>query len=537
MPRKKILYGNEARKALKSGVDKLAQAVITTLGPKGRNVAIDNDWSSPMVLHDGVSVAKEVELVDDFENMGAQMVKEAASKTNDKAGDGTTTATLLTQMIVDKGFKELNKPGSTLNPMIMNKGIEKALEVVLKEIKSQAKLVKGKDIEKVAIISAQNEEIGKLVAQAIEKVGKDGVVTAETGSTTEMSLVFREGMEFDKGYASPYFVTNGDKMEAELVDPAIILTDTKITDLDKFEEAIKVCLMASKKNIVIIADDFSDEALATLVLNKARGNFNSLAIKAPGFGDRKKEMLEDLAIVTGGKVISELQGRSLDAMTFDDLGFADRVWSDRESTKIIGGKGSSKAISDRAEQLRKLLPMVTADFDREKVQERLAKLTNGVAIINVGASSEVELKEKKERVIDAIAATKAALDEGIVPGGGITLFRIADMLKDLNYPNIDEKTGCTILREALKEPLFKIAENAGFDIKAVYQKLKEKKGDYGLNVLTGKYGSLQEMNIVDPVKVTRLAVENAVSVAMMILTTECLMTPVQQFKERDPYAR
>lgn len=534
---KKILFGNQARKALKGGVDQLADAVVTTLGPKGRNVAIDRNWASPTVLHDGVSVAKEVDLIDEFENMGAQMVKEAASKTNDKAGDGTTTATLLAQTIVDRGFKQLNKTSQAINPMIMNQGIEKASKLVLDEIKSKAVLVKGKDIEKVAAISAQNKEIGKLVAEAINKVGRDGVVTAEEGSSIDMSVSYREGMEFDKGYASAYFITNPDKMEAEINNAAIILTDTKFTDLDTLETALKVPLAGGYKNIVVIADDFSDEVLATLILNKARGVFMPLAIKAPGFGDRKKEMLEDLAIVTGGKVISQYQGRSFDSMTIDELGFADKVWADKETTKIIGGKGDKKEIEKRIEQIRKLLPLIDADFDREKTQERLAKLTNGVAIINVGASSEVEMKEKKERVIDAIAATKAALDEGIVPGGGVTLFRAADKIDNLKFDTNDEKIGANILKEALKEPLLRIAENAGLDAKAVYQKVSEHKGDYGLNVLTLTYGSMLEQNIVDPVKVTRLAVENAVSVAMMILTTECLMTPIPETKEKGPYAR
>lgn len=533
--KKKILYGNAARKALKSGVDQLANAVVTTLGPKGRNVAIDKTWGSPSVIHDGVTVAKEVELEDMFENMGAQMVKEAASKTNDKAGDGTTTATLLTQVIVDIGFKELDKKDSKVNPMIMNKGMEKALQKVVEEIKSKAKEVKGKDIEKVASISAQDKDIGKLVAEAITKVGRDGVVTAEEGSSISMSVNYKEGMEFDKGYASAYFVTNSDKMETELENPAIIITDGKITDLDKLEEALKVPLMAGRKEIVIIADDFHDEALAMLVVNKVRGVFKPLAIKAPGFGDRKRDMLEDLAILTGATVISEAKGRSLDAITFDDLGSADKVWSDKETSKIIGGRGDQKVIADRVEQLRKLLPSVTADFDREKMQERLAKLTNGVAIINVGASSEVEMKEKKERVIDAIAATKAALDEGIVPGGGITLFRAADIIRKMNFETDDEKIGSQILIKALKAPLLQIARNAGLDPSEVYQKVSKGTNDYGLNVLNFTYGSLLKQDIVDPAKVTRLAIENAVSVGMMILTTECIMANVPDDKEK--YAR
>lgn len=537
MPKKNMKYGNQARKALKEGVDQLAKAVVTTLGPKGRNVAIDKTWGSPSVIHDGVTVAREVELTDEFENMGAQMVKEAASKTNDKAGDGTTTATLLTQVIVDRGFRELNKTTSSTNPMIMNQGIEKALAVVVEEIKKQAKEVKGKDVEKVASISAQNKEIGRLVSEAITKVGRDGVVTADEGNGIDMSVSFREGMEFDKGYASAYFVTNSEKMEAELSNPAIILTDIKITDLDKLEAALSVPLRLGKKDIVIIAEDFHDEALAMLVVNKMRGVFNALAVKAPGFGDRKREMLEDLAVVTGGTVISETTGRSLESITPADLGEADKVSSDKENTRIIGGKGDKKAISERVETIRAALKRQQADFDREKLEERLAKLSSGVAIINVGASSEVEMKEKKERVIDAIHATKAALDEGIIPGGGVTLFRCADLVDKMKFDTEDEKVGANILSQALREPLLQIAENAGLDPKAVFAKVSKEKGDYGLNVLTLKYGSMLEQDIVDPAKVTRLAVENAVSVGMMILTTECLMANVPEDKEKQTYAR
>lgn len=530
-----MLYGNKARAALKEGVDQLAQAVVTTLGPKGRNVAIDRDWNGPYVVHDGVTVAKEVELPDEFENMGAQMVKEAASKTNDKAGDGTTTATLLAQVIVDKGLRELSKANSSVNPMIMKQGIEKALGRIVKEIKKQAKEIKGKDVEKVATISAQDKEIGKLVAQAIEKVGRDGLVTPEEGSSTEMSLTYKEGMEFDKGYTSPYFITDRDKMEAELDDPVIILTDRKIDNWDLMEKALIVPLNAGKRNIVIIADDFAPEVLAGLVMNLAKGVFRPLAIKAPGFGDRKLEMLEDLAALTGGEVISETKGRTLDQLTFNDLGIADRVWADKENTRVIGGKGDKKALLERVQSIRNQLKGNLADFDREKLQERLAKLASGVAVINVGASSEVEMKEKKERVIDAINATKAALAEGVVPGGGVMLFRAAELVSQMVYDNDDEIVGAKILQVALKEPLLQIAENAGFDAKAVYQKINNKSGDYGLDVLTSTYGSMVEKGILDPAKVTRLAVENAVSVAMMILTTECLMTQIPE--EKDKYAR
>lgn len=531
-----MLYGNKARQALKAGVDQLAQAVVTTLGPKGRNVAIDRDWGSPSVIHDGVTVAKEVELIDPFENMGAQMVKEAASKTNDMAGDGTTTATLLTQVIVNKGFKELNKAGSEVNPMIMKEGMEKAMRKVVEEIKSVAKVVKGKDIQKVASVSAQNKEIGRLVAEAITKVGKDGVVTAEEGNSTEMSVDYREGMEFEKGYMSSYFVTNKDKMEAELNDPAILITDAKITNFDDLMPALETLVTRQVKDLVIIADDISEQALAGLVLNKIRGTFTALAIKAPGFGERKREMLEDIAILTGGTLISETTGRKLDSVTLEDCGHADKVWSNKEISRIIGGKGNKYSISERVEELRAILSRPTADFDKEKLQERLARLTTGVAVILVGANSEVEMKEKKERVIDAIAATKAALDEGIVPGGGVTLFRAASVIGKLKFENNDELVGASILESALKEPLLQIAENAGLDPKAVNQQVSKHKDDYGLNVLTLKYGSMLEEGIVDPAKVTRSVVENAVSVAMMILTTECLMANVPQ-KEEEKYGR
>jgi len=536
MAKKKILYGKRARLALKSGVDQLANAVVTTLGPKGRNVAIDREWASPSVIHDGVTVAKEVDLPDEFENMGAQMVKEAASKTNDKAGDGTTTATLLTQIIVDRGFKELDKVGTSVNPMIMNKGMEQALEKVVEEIKSKAKVVKGKDIEKVATISAQDKEIGRLVAEAITRVGKDGVVTAEEGASTEMSVIYREGMEFEKGYLSNYFVTDKDKMECELVNPAILITDAKMTDIEKLEKILEIPLKAGNKNIVIICDDMDQENLAMLVVNQLRKVFNVLAVKAPGFGDRKRDMLEDIAILTGGTLISESLGRSLDTLTYEDFGTADSVWADKENTRIIGGKGDKTAIADRVEELRTIVSHTTADFDLEKVQERLAKLSSGVAAISVAANSEVEMKEKKERVIDAIAATKAALDEGIVPGGGVTLFRAADIIDKMKFETEDEKIGAKILSAALREPLLQIAENAGLDPKAVFARVSKETGDYGLNVLNLAYGSMLEQEIVDPAKVTRLAVENAVSVGMMILTTECLMSNIHE-KQEDKYAR
>src|SRR3989338_8019924 len=410
---KQIKFSEEARQALVKGVNTLAQAVVTTLGPKGRNVALDKKWGAPNVIHDGVTVAKEIELEDPFENMGAQLVKEAASKTNDVAGDGTTTATLLAQSIINIGFKNVT---AGANPMILKSGMEKGVSVVVEEVKKMAKTLKEADVEKVATISAQDEQIGKLIAEALNKVGKNGVVTVEEGRGLEMSYDLKEGMEFDKGYASSYFVTNPDKMEAEVEDPYILITDKKISNLQELLPLLENLVKVSK-NFVIVADDIEGEALATLVVNKVRGTFNALAVKAPGFGDRRKEMLEDIAVLTGGSVISEDTGIKFESVTLEQLGRADKVWADKENTRIIGGKGSPKALQGRIAQLKKAIETTTSDFDREKLQERLAKLTGVVAVINVGAATEIELKEKKERVNDAVAATKAALEEGIVPGG------------------------------------------------------------------------------------------------------------------------
>ena len=448
---KQIKYSTDARQALIAGVNQLADAVVTTLGPKGRNVALDKKWGAPNVVHDGVTVAKEIELQDPFENMGAQMVKEAASKTNDVAGDGTTTATLLTQSIINIGFKNVT---AGANPMVLKVGIEKAVETVIKEIKSMAKTVKDTDVAKVATISAQDEKIGGLIAEALEKVGKDGVVTVEEGRGTEMSIDYKEGMEFDKGYASAYFVTNPDKMEAEIEDPYILITDKKISALNELLPFLESLVKVSK-NLVIIADEIEGEALATIVVNKLRGTFNALAIKAPGFGDRRKEILEDIAILTGGTVISEDTGRKFESVTIDDCGRADKVWANNENARIIGGKGTPVKLKARIAQLKRAIDESTSDFDREKLQERLAKLSGGVAVINVGAATEIEMKDKKERVNDAVAATKAALEEGIVPGGGVALLKARQSLvklKDLLKVD-DEKTGVDILYKALAEPM------------------------------------------------------------------------------------
>jgi chaperonin GroEL len=526
---KQIKYAKDARAALKKGVDQLANAVTTTLGPKGRNVALDKKWGAPNVVHDGVSVAKEIELKDPFENMGAQLVKEAASKTSDVAGDGTTTATLLAQSIINKGFDKVN---IEVNPMIMRIGMEKGVLEIVNKIKEMAVPVKDTDVAKVATISAQSEEIGQLIADALDKVGKDGVVTVEEGKGLELSVDYKEGMEFDKGYASAYLVTNPEKMEAEIEDPYILITDKKISALNELLPFLENLVKVSK-NLVIIADDIDGEALAVLVVNKLKGTFNTLAVKAPGFGDRRKEMLEDIAILTGGTVISEDTGRKFDSVTIEDCGRADKVWADKESTRIIGGKGNPAALKARIAQIKKIMEVTTSDFDKEKLQERLAKLAGGVAVINVGAATEIEMKEKKERVIDAVAATKAALEEGIVPGGGVTLLRaravLAKLAKELKVK--DEIVGVNILSESLTEPIKKIVENAGEDSAVILAKVESSKEvDFGFNVMTMEYGSMIKAGIIDPAKVTRSAVQNAVSVAMMVLTTEALVTDIPEEK-------
>lgn len=528
---KQIKYSSDARQALIAGVNKLADAVVTTLGPKGRNVALDKKWGAPNVVHDGVTVAKEIELADPFENMGAGMVKEAASKTNDVAGDGTTTATLLAQSIINNGFKNVT---AGANPMIVRVGIEKAVSAVVSEIKKMAKTVKDTDVAKVATISAQDERIGSLIAEALAKVGKDGVVTVEEGRGLEMSIDYKEGMEFDKGYASPYFVTNADRMESEIEDAYILITDKKISNLQELLPFLENFVKVSR-NLVIIADDIEGEALATLVVNKLKGAFNTLAIKAPGFGDRRKEMLEDIAVLTGGSVISEDTGKKFESVTIDDCGRADKVWADKENARIIGGKGSVTTLKARIAQIRRAIDETTSDFDKEKLQERLAKLSGGVAVISVGAATEIELKDKKERVNDAVAATKAALEEGIVPGGGVALLKARQVLPTLkdSLAVDDEKTGVDILYQALSEPIKGIVRNAGVDEGWVVRTVEENKkiSDFGYNVMTLQFGSMLEAGIVDPAKVTRSAVQNAVSVGMMVLTTEALITDLPEKKE------
>jgi len=522
---KQLIFSDDARQKLLKGVNLLAKAVVTTLGPKGRNVALDKKWGAPNIVHDGVTVAKEIELEDPFENMGAQLIKEAASKTNDIAGDGTTTSTLLAQAIVSQGMKNIT---AGANPMLVKKGIDKGVAAVVNEIKKMSKPVKtDQEISQVATISSASSDIGAKIAEALKMVGRDGVVEVEESKGFEMSIDHKEGMEFDNGYVSPYFVSNPDKMEAEIDDPVILITDKKVSaiaDLLPFlESAVKVT-----KNIVIIADEIEGEALATLVVNKLRGAFNLLAVKAPGFGDRRKAMLEDIAILTGGTVISEDTGRKLESVTVEDCGRADKVWADKDNCRIIGGKGSKTNINARIAAIKKEIERTTSDFDKEKLQERLAKLSGGVAVINVGAATEIELKETQERVKDAVEATKAAIEEGIVPGGGVTLIRAAKALDAVKTENEDEKLGLDILRFALKQPVKLLAENSGADAGWVVKKVEEAKADQGFNALTLEFGSMLEQGILDPAKVTRTALQNAASVAGMILTTECLVTDLPE---------
>jgi len=521
---KKIIYGEEARTKLKKGVDALANAVSTTLGAKGGNVALEKAWGAPSVVNDGVSIAKEIELEDKFENMGAQLVKEAASKTSDVAGDGTTTATVLAQALVDEGLKNVS---AGANAMILKRGLEKASEVAVSEIKKLSKKISSKEEKaQVARIAAQNEEIGNLIAEAMAKVGDNGVITVEEGKGFEMELEYKEGMQFDKGYASPYFVTDAEKMEAMIEDPYILVTDLKVSNLSEMLPMLENLIKVSK-NLVIIAEDIDGEALATLVVNKLRGTFNALAIKAPGFGDRRKSMLEDIAILTGATFISEETGRKLDSATIEDLGHAERVISDKDNTTIVGGKGSAKAIKDRIKQIESQIKSTSSSYDKEKLEERLAKLSGGVAVVNVGAATESEMKEKKLRVEDAVHATKAAVEEGIVPGGGVVFLRIRGALSKLKLEG-DEATGAKILYEALEKPTRLIAQNAGADsgkvLAEIERKSKEGKNpNVGFNVLSMKYADMVKDGIIDPAKVARCALQNAVSVANLIITTECLV--------------
>ncbi len=533
MAAKQLKFGDEARQSLVLGVNTLAKAVITTLGPKGRNVAIDKKWGAPSVIHDGVSVAKEIELSDPFANMGAQLVKQAADKTNDAAGDGTTTATALAAAIVNHGMKNI---AAGANPMALKRGIDKGVEALVEEVKKLAKPIKGNDeISQVATISAGDPEIGKKIAEALAKVGNDGVVTVEEGKGLNIEIEYTEGMEFDKGYASPYFVTNPAQMEAEIENPYILITDKKISSIQDLLPFLENFVKVSK-SLVIIADDVETEALATLVLNKLRGGFNVLAVKAPGFGDRRKAMLSDIATLTGGTVISEDTGRTFEGVKIEDLGRADKVWADKDNCRVIGGKGDSTAIQARVTQIREEIKKTTSDFDREKLEERLAKLAGGVAVINVGAATEVELNDRKERVKDAVGATKAAVEEGIVPGGEVTLIRASKVLDSLNLEG-EEKIGATTLKEAVQQPFRWLLRNAGMDDGYYLKTIMDAKDvDFGVNVATGETGSMIKFGVVDPAKVTRSALQNAASVATMILTTECLVTEIPEKKEAAPAA-
>ncbi|MGN0940575.1 MAG: chaperonin GroEL [Selenomonadaceae bacterium] len=516
---KQILFDEEARRALERGVDALANAVKVTLGPKGRNVVLDKKFGAPTITNDGVTIARDIDLEDPFENMGAQLVKEVATKTNDVAGDGTTTATLLAQAIIHEGMKNV---AAGANPMVLKKGIETAVKTLVDEIKKKAKKVDNKDaIAQVAAISSGDEEIGKLIAEAMEKVGKDGVITVEESKTMNTALNVVEGMQFDRGYISPYMVTDTDKMEAVLNDPYILITDRKISAiadiLPILEEVVK-----QGKELMIISEDLDGEALATIVVNKLRGTFKALAVKAPGFGDRRKAMLEDIAILTGGNVISEELGRKLDSVTVADLGRAHQVRATKDETTIVNGLGDKKAIKARVEQIRKQIADTTSDFDKEKLQERLAKLAGGVAVIEIGAATEVEMKDKKLRIEDALNATRAAVEEGIVPGGGTTFIDILPALEKVKATG-DVKTGVEIVKRAIEEPVRQIANNAGLEGSVVVEEVKKAGVGKGFNALTGEYEDMIKAGIVDPAKVTRSAIQNAASIAAMVLTTETLV--------------
>ncbi len=531
MAAKQIVFADEARQRLKKGIDILAKAVATTLGPKGRNVALDRKFGAPSITHDGVSVAKEIELEDPFENMGAQLLKEAATKTNDIAGDGTTTSTVLAHAIVTEGMKAL---AAGANAMLLKRGIEKAAKKAAEHIKGEAIEIKTKEqMAHVAAISAQDQAIGELIAEVFEKVGNDGVITVEESKGLEFETEYVEGMQFDRGYISPYFITDPENMEAVIENPYILVYDKKISAAQDLVPLLEKLLQIGKRELVVIAEDVEGEALATLVLNKLRGILNVLAVKAPGFGERRKAMLQDIAILTGAQLISEETGRKLEGVTIEDLGRAEKVVATKEDTTIIGGKGDPDMIKARIEQIKAEIERATSDYDREKLQERLAKLAGGVAIIRVGAATETELKEKKHRVEDAVSATRAAVEEGIVPGGGVALLNAIEALEGLQGDNEDEQMGINIVRKALSVPMRLIAENAGVDGSVVVEHVKrlqaeQKNKRIGYNVLTEKYEDMVDAGVIDPAKVTRGALENAASIAGMILTTEALITDVPE---------
>ncbi|MBO9309308.1 MAG: chaperonin GroEL [Chloroflexi bacterium] len=534
---KQLVFGEEARRSLKRGIDKLAEAVATTLGPKGRNVALDKKFGAPTVTHDGVTVAKEIELEDPFENMGAQLLKEAATKTNDIAGDGTTTATVLAQTIVNEGLKNV---AAGANPMLLKRGIEAATERISQAIRDMAVEIDTKEeIASVAAISAQDQSIGELIADVMDRVGKDGVITVEESKGLEFETEYVEGMQFDRGYISPYFITSPETMEAILEEPYILIYDKKISAAQDIVPILEKLVQVGRRSLLIIAEDVDGEALATLVLNKLRGTLNLLAVKAPGFGDRRKAMLQDIAILTGGTVISEETGRKLENVTINDLGRARKVVSNKDETTIIDGAGDEAAIKGRIAEIKVEIERTTSDYDREKLQERLAKLAGGVAVIRVGAATETELKEKKHRVEDALSATRAAVEEGIVPGGGVALLNAISCLDGLKMELDDENTGVQIMRRALEAPMRRIAANAGLDGAVIVQTVRAKQAEkndprIGFDVLRGEYVNMIEAGIIDPAKVTRGALENAASIAGMILTTEALIADVKEDEKPTP---
>ena len=528
---KQLIFAEEARRGLKSGIDVLASAVVTTLGPKGRNVALDKKWGAPTITHDGVTVAKEIDLEDPFENMGAQLLKEAATKTNDIAGDGTTTATLLAHTIVTEGMKNV---AAGANPMLLKRGILAGTQALVAAIDEQSIEVTTKEeIANVAAISAQDRTIGELIAEVMDQVGKDGVITVEESKGLAFETEYVEGMQFDRGYISPYFISSPESMEASIEAPHILIYDKKISAAGDLVPILEKLVQIGKRDLVVISEDVDGEALATLVLNKLRGMLNVLAIKAPGFGDRRKSMLQDIAVLTGGQVITEEMGRKLESAQISDLGRADKVVSTKDDTTIIGGQGDEKAIMGRIEEIRFAIDQSTSDYDQEKLQERLAKLSGGVAIIRVGAATEVELKEKKHRVEDALSATRAAVEEGIVAGGGVALINALPALEDVKMDYADEQTGVNILSKALEMPMRKISENAGLDgavILDTVRRMHEKKGNnrIGYDVLRNEYLDMVQVGIIDPAKVTKGALENAASIAAMVLTTEALITDIPE---------
>ena len=526
MPAKKLVYAEDARKSLRTGIDILADAVKITLGPRGRNVVLDKKFGPPQVCSDGVTIAKEIELPDAFENMGAQLLKEAATKTNDDAGDGTTTSIVLSQAIIHEGFKNV---AAGANPMAIKRGIDHAVTRIVAELQGLAQVVETRErIGQVASLSAHEDAIGETIAEAMEKVGKDGVITVEESRGLTDEIEYVEGMQVDRGYTSPYFITNSDRMEAVIEDAYLIITDKKISAVADLVPALEKLLQAGQKNVVIVAEDIDGEALATVVVNKLRGIMNVLAVKAPGFGDRRKAMLEDIAILTGGTVISEETGRRMDSATIEDFGRARRVSSTKDDTTIVEGHGSEEAIQARINQLKAQIEDTTSEYDREKLQERMAKLSGGVAVIKVGAATEIELKERKARVEDALSATRSAVEEGIVPGGGVALVRAQRALDSIEGLTIDEMVGVNIISRALEQPLKLIVENAGSEGAVVLNQVKHQSDDYGYDAELGEFGPMLERGIIDPVKVTRSALQNAASVAGMVLTTESMITEIPE---------